>query len=142
MFTSMTLTNPASEYRNPLSKSFVFNDSSLHESGYFVSEILAGEEVILLNSNSQGIQQITSALQIYASILREIDKVRTISNSSSGKRQLGSVILSSDDLEPYKSQLPQWDSSLSKKSGLGSCYADRNSDTLGKGSGRDRLFAN
>ncbi|MEG4942666.1 DUF4347 domain-containing protein [Microcoleus sp. F4-D5] len=142
MFASMTLTNPASEYRNFPSKSFVLNDSSLHESGYFVSQILAGEEVILVNSNSQGIQQITSALQTYASILREIDKVCTISNTRSGKGQLGSVILSSDYLEPYKSQLPQWHSSLNKKSGLGSCYADRNSDTLGNGCGRDRLFGN
>jgi hypothetical protein len=53
----------------------------------------------------------------------------------------GSVILCSDDLEPYKSQL-KWKSSLSKKSGLGWCYADRDSGTLGNGGGRDRLFGN
>ncbi|MDP8936069.1 MAG: DUF4347 domain-containing protein [Cyanobacteriota bacterium] len=142
MFTYMTETNPASEYRNPPSKSFVFNDSSLNDGGYFVSGILAGEEVILLNSNPDGSEKITSALQKYASILGQIYKVRTISAGRSGKQQLGSVIFSSDYLEPYKSQLPKWDSCLSKKSGLGSCYADRDSDILGSGGGRDRLFGN
>jgi hypothetical protein len=142
MFTSMTETNPASEYRNPPSKSFVFNDSSINDGGYFVSGILAGDQVILLNSNSDGIDKITSALQKYASIVGQIYKVRTISGRRSGKLQLGSVILCSDYLELYKSQLPKWKSSLSKKSGLGWCYADRDSGTLGNGGGRDRRFGN
>ncbi|MBD1828598.1 DUF4347 domain-containing protein [Microcoleus vaginatus GB1-A2] len=142
MFISMTETTPASEYRNTPSKSFVFNDSSINDGGYLVSEILAGEEGILLNSNSDGIEKITSALQKYASILGQIYKVCTISGARSGKLQLGFVIFSSDYLEPYKSQLPKWHSSLSKKSGLGSCYADRDSDTLGNRGGRDRLFGN
>ena len=142
MFTSLTQTNPASESRNPPSKSFVLNDSSINDGGYFVSGILAGDEVILLNSNSDGIENITSALQNYASILGKIYKVRTISGGRSGKLQLGSVILCSDYLESYKSQLPKWESSLSKKSGLGSCYVDRDSGRLGNGGGRDRVLGN
>jgi hypothetical protein len=142
MFTSMTETTPASESPNPPFTSFVFNDSSINDSGYFVSAILAGDEVILLNSNSDGIENITSALQNYASIVGKIYKVRTISGGRSGKLQLGSVILCSDYLEPYKSQLPKWESSLSKKSGLSSCYADRDSGTLGKGGGGDRVLDN
>jgi hypothetical protein len=138
----MTETNPASDSGNPLSKSFVFNDSRINDGKYFVSEILAGDEVILLNSNFDGIEKITSALQNYASIVGKIYKVRTISGGRSGKLQLGSVILCSDYLEPYKSQLPKWESSLSKKSGLSSCYADRDSGTLGNGGGRDRRFGN
>jgi hypothetical protein len=142
MFTSMTETNPASESRNPLSKSFVLNDSSINDGGYFVSGILAGDEITLLNSNSDGTENITSAFQNYASIVGKIYKVRTISGGRSGQLQLGSVILCSDYLEPDKSQLPKWESSLSKKSGLGSCYADRHSDTLGKGGGGDRVLRN
>ena len=129
-------------YRNPPSKSFVFNDSSINDGGYFVSGIFAGEEVILLNSNPDGIEKITSIFQKYASILGQIYKVRTISGSRWGKQQLGSVIFSSDYLEPYKSQLPKWESCLSKKSELGSCYAEPDSDILGSGGGRDRLFGN
>ncbi|MEG3959181.1 DUF4347 domain-containing protein [Microcoleus sp. herbarium2] len=138
----MTETNPASESRNPPSKSFVFNDSSINDGEYFVSGILAGDEVILLNSNFDGIEKIASALQNYASIVGKIYKVRTISGGRSGKLQLGSVILCSDYLEPYKSQWPKWESCLSKKSGLSSCYADRDSGTLGKGGGGDRVLCN
>jgi len=130
MFTSLTETNPASEYQNAPSRSFVFNDSSINDGRYFVSGIWAGEELILLNSNSEGIEQITSALPKFASILGEIDKVCTISSGSS------------DYLEPCNSQLPKWHSSLSDKSGLGSCYADRDTDTLSNGRAGDRLFAN
>ncbi len=82
MFTSLTETNPASESRNPQSKSFVSNDSSINNGGYFVSEILTGDEVTLLNSNSDGIDKITSALQNYASMVEKIYKVRTISGGS------------------------------------------------------------
>ncbi len=89
MFTSGTETNPASESRNPPSKSFVLNNSSINDGGYFVSGILAGDEVILLNSNSDGIENITSAIQNYASILGKIYKVRTISGGRLGKLQCG-----------------------------------------------------
>lgn len=134
MFTSIRETTPDAEYANPPSKSFVFNDSCINDGGYFVSGILTGE--------SDCIEKISSALQKYASILREIDKIRTTFGGRSDQLQLGSVILTSDYLEPDKSQLPKWHSSLSKKSGLGSCYADRDSDTLNNGAGRDRLFGN
>ncbi|MEG3987393.1 hypothetical protein QUA13_09555 [Microcoleus sp. S28C3] len=134
MLTSLTETTRASEYANPPSKSFVVKDSSINEGGYFVSRIWAGE--------SDCIEKTTSALQKYASIPREIDKVRTTSDGSSNQLQLGFVILSSDYLERYKSQLPKSHSSLSKNRGLGSCYADRDRDTLGNGIRRDRLFGN
>lgn len=129
MFTSLTETNPASEYQNPASRSFAFNDSSINDGGYFVSGILAVLAVILVKSISDGIQQVTLALQKYASILGEIEKVCTIFGGSS------------DYLEPDDSQLLKWHSSLSDKNGLGSCYADRDSDTLSNGRARDRLFA-
>ena len=61
MFTSLTETNPASEYQNPPSRSSVFNGYSINYGGYPVSRILAGFEVILRKSNSESIEQITSA---------------------------------------------------------------------------------
>ncbi|EGK85114.1 DUF4347 domain-containing protein [Microcoleus vaginatus PCC 9802] len=95
MLASLRETTRASEYANSPSKSFVFKESSINEGGYFVSRILAGE--------SDCIEKITSALQKYASILIEVDQVRTTSDGSSGQLQLGSVILNSDYLDPYKS---------------------------------------
>lgn len=61
MFTSLTKINHAWEYRNSPSRSFVFNDYSINDGGYFVCGILASVEVILVNSNSEDIEQITSA---------------------------------------------------------------------------------
>jgi len=95
MFASLREMTRASEYANSLSKSIVFKDSSINDGGYFVSRILAGE--------SDCIEKLTSALQKYVFILREIDKVRTTSNGGSDQLQLGSVILSSDYLDSYKS---------------------------------------
>jgi len=76
MLTSLRETTRASKYVNSPSKSFVVKDSSINEGWYFVSRILAGE--------SDCIEKITSALQKFASILREIDKVRITSDGCSG----------------------------------------------------------
>ncbi len=61
MFTSLTKINHAWEYRNSPSRSFVFKGDSINDGGYFVCGILASVEVILVNSNSEDIEQITSA---------------------------------------------------------------------------------
>ncbi len=130
MFTSLTETNPASEYRNPASRSFGFDDSSINDALYLVSGILAGVAAILLNSHFLCIEQLTSALQKYVSILGEIDKVGTI------------YACGWDQSEPDNSKLLKWRIPVRDNSGLGSCYADRDTDTLSNGRGRDRLFAN
>ena len=61
MFTSLTETNPASEYQNPPSRSSVFNGYSINSYRYLVSKILAVVKLILRKSNSESIEQITSA---------------------------------------------------------------------------------
>ncbi|MBE9185178.1 hypothetical protein IQ270_10735 [Microcoleus sp. LEGE 07076] len=142
MFTSLTETNPASEYRNVPSKSCVFNNSSIDGGGYFISEILVALALILVKlSSCDRIEQVTSALQKYASILREIDKIWTIYSSIS------------DYLEPCQNQLTTLQKALAHqetgffrricgllatilaqlpidKSGLAWFYADRDTDTL------------
>jgi hypothetical protein len=130
MFTSLTETNPASEYGNPPSRSSVFNGCGINYGRYLVSGILAVVELILRKSHSESIGQISSALQQCTSILREIDKVCIISSAGS------------DYLKPSKTQTPKWQIPLSENSGLGSCYADRDTDTLTGGDKCDRLFAN
>lgn len=61
MFTSLTETNPASEYQNPPSRSSVFNGYSINDDRYLVSRILADQESILRISEFEAIEQITSA---------------------------------------------------------------------------------
>ncbi|MBE9119973.1 hypothetical protein IQ269_03925 [Tychonema sp. LEGE 07199] len=150
MFTSLTETNPASEYPNAPSKSCLFNDSSINSGGYFISEILVALALIFVEfSRCNGIEQVTSALQKYASIFGEIDKFWTISSSS-------------DYLEPCKSQLPTLQKILAPEetaffhricrcpasilvqlpidnSGFASFYADRDTDTFGNCTAGDSL---
>ena len=114
MFTSLTETNPASEYQNPPSRSSVFNGFSINYDRYAISRILAGGKAILWASKFEAIEQITSALQKYVFILTEIDRVCIMSSAASD----------------------------TKKSGLDSCYADRDIDTLSNGGKCDRRFAN
>ncbi|WP_293130094.1 hypothetical protein [Microcoleus sp. bin38.metabat.b11b12b14.051] len=92
MFTSLTETNPAS-------RSFTLNDSSIDRCLYFVvSRILAAVAVILVEFKSDGIEQVSSALQKYASILRKIDKVSRICGRCW------------DNLAPEHPQLLKWQS--------------------------------
>ena len=95
MLASLRETTRFSEYENSPSKSFVFKDSSINEGEYFVARLLIEE--------SDCIEKITSELHKSVSILREIDKVRTIFSNCSYQLQLGFIILSSDYLNPYKS---------------------------------------
>ena len=113
MFASLTETNPASEYPNAPSKSCLFNDSSINSGGYFISEILVALALIFVEfSRCNGIEHVTSALPKYASIFGEIDKIWTISSSSS------------DSLEPCKSQLPTLQKILAPEEivNLGYCW--------------------
>ncbi|MEG3975630.1 hypothetical protein QT970_13550 [Microcoleus sp. herbarium8] len=149
MFISLTETNPASEYRNAPSRSFVFNDFSIDDGGYFVSGFLVALALIFVEfSRCNGIKQVTSALQKYASIFGEIDKFWTIYSNNS------------DYLEPCKSQLPTLQKILAHEetgffhricgcpasilvqlpidnSGLDSFYADRDTDTFGNSTAGD-----
>ena len=86
MLTYLRETTRASEYANSPSKSFVFNGYSIKEGEYFVFRKFVWE--------SDCIKKITSALQKYASILRESDKVRITSDGCSNQLQLCSVIFS------------------------------------------------
>jgi hypothetical protein len=95
MLTFLRETTRASEYANSPFKSFIFKGYSINEGEYFVSIIGAGK--------SDCIDKITSALQKYAFIIREIEKVRTTSDHRSNPLQLGSVIFSLDYLDSYKS---------------------------------------
>ena len=96
----------------------------------YLSKICA---ISTVKSTSDGILQISSALQKYASIFGEIDKVGTVI--------IIIIIRSSNYLEPYKSQLLKWYSFAIAQSGSSSCYADRDTDTLSNGLTGDRLFA-
>jgi len=101
-----------------ISKSIFFIDSSLEEWQYLAAGVGEGVKTIAIDSNRNGIEQITSALQKYASVHGSIDAIHIISHGSPGSLQLGNSLLNSETLEQYKSQLQKWQDTLSEKADI------------------------
>jgi hypothetical protein len=74
--------------------------------------VLPGQQVVILDSTKNGIEQITYELEKYASTNGAIDSVHIISHGNSGSLQLGNTALDSDNIEQNKSQLEKWHNSL------------------------------
>ena len=70
--------------------------------------------VILLNSQQDGIEQITEALENY----RDLDSISIISHGEAGSVQLGNTYLSSSNLDGYKNDLEAWGEALSSDGDL------------------------
>ena len=71
-------------------------------------------EFVVLDSTKDGIAQITSALLKY----NGIDGMHIVSHGSDGKVQLGSTILSLDNLNTYRNAISAWQYSMSDKADL------------------------
>ncbi|MEG4059289.1 DUF4347 domain-containing protein, partial [Microcoleus sp. Pol7_B2] len=80
--------------------------------------VLPGQQVVILDSTKNGIEQITSEIEKYASTNGAIDSVHIISHGSSGSLQLGKTALGSDNIEQYKSQLEKWQTSLAPEADI------------------------
>ncbi len=123
-------------------RSLVFIDSGVADYESIVAGVLPGQQVIILDRQKNGIEQITSEIEKYASTNGAIDSVHIISHGNSGNLELGNTSLSSDNIEQYKSQLEKWHNGLSKKadimlygcdvaSGTGANFVDRISELTG-----------
>jgi hypothetical protein len=123
-------------------RSLVFIDSGVADYESIVAGVLPGQQVIILDRQKNGIEQITSEIEKYASINGAIDSVHIISHGNSGNLELGNTSLSSDNLEQYASQLEKWQNGLSEKadimlygcdvaSGTGANFVDRISELTG-----------
>ena len=67
-------------------------------------------DVVLLDSTKDGIEQITQALANY----QQLDSIQILSHGQAGSLQLGSVNLSSSNIDDYGSELVSWSNSLSQ----------------------------
>ncbi|MDB9514891.1 DUF4347 domain-containing protein, partial [Kamptonema animale CS-326] len=110
--------NSQSPSQNLQSQSIIFIDSSLDNWESLAAAVPNGVKYIALDSNKDGIEQITTELQKYAAIHGSIDAVSIISHGSSGNLQLGNTSLNSETLEQHKSQLQKWQSILSEKADI------------------------
>ncbi len=67
-------------------------------------------ELILLDSNRHGVEQITEALANY----ERVASIHIISHGEVGSLQLGSTLLNTDNLESYAKDLENWSNSLTE----------------------------
>ncbi|MGL5061636.1 MAG: DUF4347 domain-containing protein, partial [Microcoleus sp.] len=93
-------------------RALVFIDSGVEDYQSIAAGVLPGQQVIMLDRDKNGIEQISSELEKYASTNGAIDSVHIISHGSEGSLQLGNTTLGSDNIEQYKNQLEKWQTSL------------------------------
>ncbi|MEG4115844.1 MULTISPECIES: DUF4347 domain-containing protein, partial [unclassified Microcoleus] len=127
---------------NAGSKSIVFIDSGLDDYQTLAGGVLPGAEIIILDKNGNGVEQITAKLQTISAAGETVDQVHIFSHGNSGSLQLGSATLNSDNLPQYESQLQNWRNALSDKAdivlygcdvaaGSGSDFVDRLGELTG-----------
>ncbi|MEG4059310.1 MULTISPECIES: DUF4347 domain-containing protein, partial [unclassified Microcoleus] len=102
-----------SVFPNAGSKSIVFIDPDLDDYQTLAGGVLPGAEIIILDKNGNGVEQITAKLQIISAAGETVDQVHIFSHGNSGSLQLGSATLNSDNLPQYESQLQGWRNALS-----------------------------
>jgi Ca2+-binding RTX toxin-like protein len=112
MSSTFAQVNSQSSLEKQPPRSLVFIDSAVEDYESIAARVLPGQQVVIVDSTKNGIEQITSELENYASINGAIDSVHIISHGNSGSLQLGDTALDSDNIEQYKSQLEKWQTSL------------------------------
>ena len=110
--------NTLPSIQNLSTHSLVFIDSAVNDSELLASGVLPGEQVIILDPQKNGIEQITSEIKKYAANYGKVDTVQILSHGSPGCLYLGNSQLSSDTIEQYQSQWQQWKSALSDKADI------------------------
>jgi hypothetical protein len=103
---------------NSHSKSLVFIDSGLNDYQTLAGGVPPGAEIIILDKNGNGVEQITAKLQTIAEAGGTVDQVHIFSHGSSGSLQLGSATLNRHNLPEYESQLQGWRNALSDKADI------------------------
>lgn len=110
---SITLEHPVSQ-NNPLTvqvpsdRMLVVIDPKVEDAQMLAAGVYKGAEVLLLDPNRDGVEQITQVLRGRT----DISSVHLVSHGSPGCLELGSTQLSLDTLDCYVSQLQIWLSSI------------------------------
>jgi glucose/arabinose dehydrogenase len=90
-------------------QSLVFIDGAVSNYAALAAAAQPGVTVVILDTERDGIAQITDVLRQY----RDVAAVHVVSHGSSGAIQLGSATLSNTTLGQYQAALNQWSASLS-----------------------------
>ncbi|MEM9567636.1 MAG: DUF4347 domain-containing protein [Cyanobacteria bacterium P01_E01_bin.34] len=87
----------------------LFVDASVDNIDTLISQVKQGTQVIVLDSQTDGISQITDALSDH----QNVSSLSVVSHGDSGQLQLGSSSISSASLSTYRDELQSWQSALS-----------------------------
>ncbi|MEP6487962.1 DUF4347 domain-containing protein [Microcoleus vaginatus] len=142
MSSTFARVNSQSSFKERPRRSLVFIDSGVKDYESIAAGVLPRQQVVILDRTKNGIEQISSEIEQYASTKGAIDSVHIISHGSSGSLQLGNTALGSHNIEQYKSQLEKWQTSLAPQAdimlygcdvadGTGANFADRFSQLTG-----------
>ena len=85
-------------------------DSNIEGYDDLVSNIQPNSEILILDSDRDGVVQITEALENY----EQIDSIQILSHGDQGSIQLGSTQLTSTNLQQYQDELMDWGKILSE----------------------------
>ncbi len=91
-------------------RSLVIIDASVAEAEVLAAGVAPGTDVIILEPNSDGVEQISQILERY----QNLASLHIVSHGDPGEVQLGNSRLNQGSLEDYGQQLTQWQSALSR----------------------------
>ncbi|MEG5164538.1 DUF4347 domain-containing protein, partial [Microcoleus sp. AT3-A2] len=118
MSSTFAQVNSQSSFEKRPLRSLVFIESGVEDYESITAGVLPGQQVVILDRTKNGIEQITSEMEKYASTNGVIDSVHIFSHGNSGSLQLGSATLNADNLPQYESQLQRWRNALSDKADI------------------------
>ncbi|MEA5540321.1 DUF4347 domain-containing protein [Limnoraphis robusta Tam1] len=90
--------------------SVIFVDSNIADYQSLVNSVEPETKVVILDSNRNGVEQITEVLANYDNL----DSVQILSHGDSAVLQLGNSSLDNGNIESYENQLQQWGKALSE----------------------------
>ena len=94
--------------------SIVFIDAAIEDKESLIAGVAAGTEVVILNSNLDGVKQITYFLASHTGI----SHIHIVSHGAPGSLQLGSASLNLTNLDSYTRELQQWGSALTNEGNI------------------------
>jgi hypothetical protein len=90
-----------------MNKSIIFVDSSVQDYQSLIQNA-DGSQIVILNENLSGIEQITNGLANQ----KDIKALHIISHGSEGSLKLGADVFNGKDLENFSTQIKQWGNAL------------------------------
>ncbi|MBD1885412.1 DUF4347 domain-containing protein, partial [Microcoleus vaginatus] len=91
MSSTFAQVNSQSSFEKQPPRSLVFIDSGVQDYESIAAGVLPGQQVVILDRTKNGLEQISSEIEQYASTNGAIDSVHIISHGSSGSLQLGNT---------------------------------------------------